>query len=320
MGDDSLDRGRERPDPELVLLGHRILGMTHFYSGRPVAAREHLETGLSLGGSRRSASYELDESVVHCRSLLGLVLWILGYPDQALERCNEAVSIARRINHPMSLGCAHHHRGMVLFFRHDVDATRREAEALLKIAADYGLPQWSAWGGLLQGWVRSLDQPMVAVPQLCQALASWRATGARSMVPTYLAVLAATFDRAGDAKMGLSTIAEALAVIDEHGEHLNEAELLRLKGKLLVAHQPAAAEQSFRRALDVARDQQGLSWELWAATSLARLLADRGQTREARELLKDDCGRFTEGFETPDLRGAQALMETIAAPLRAVPS
>ncbi len=320
LGDESLDRGQQRSDPELVLLGHRILGMTHFYSGQPVPAREHLETGLSLGGSRRAGSHELDESVVHCRSLLGLVLWILGYPDQALERCHEAVSIARRINHPMSLGCAHHHRGMVLFFRHEVAATRKEAEALLKIAADHGLPQWSAWGNLLQGWVRSLETPMVAVPQLCQALAAWRATGARSMVPTYLAVLAATFDRAGDAKMGLSTIAEALEVVEEYGEHLNEAELLRLKGKLLQAHQPAAAEQCFRQALDVAREQKGLSWELWAVTSLGRLLADRGEARAARELLKGVCGRFTEGFETSDLRGAQTLLEEIAAPLRAISS
>ena len=207
-----------------------------------------------------------------------------------------------------------------MFFRHEVDATRKEAEALLKIAADYGLPQWSAWGNLLQGWVRSLDQPMAAVPQLCQALAAWRATGARSMVPTYLAVLAATFDRAGDPKMGVSTIAEALEVVEEHGEHLNEAELWRLKGKLLLGSSPDVAEQCFRRALQVARDQQGLSWELWAATGLSRQLAERGETREARDLLSNVCGRFTEGFETADLRAARTLQEKLAAPLRAVSS
>ncbi len=320
LGDDSLDRGQARQDPELVLLGHRILGMTLYYAGKPVPAREHLETGLSLGGSRRTASQELDESLVYCRALLGLVLWILGYPDLAKERCNEAVSIARRINHPMSLACAHQHRGMVLFFRHEVEATRKEAAALLKIAADHGLPQWSAWGNLLKGWVDSLDRPMVAVPRLCQALASWRTTGARSMVPTYLAVLAATFGRAGDPRMGLSTLAEALDVVEEYGEHVNQAELWRLKGKLLQAHKPEAAEKCFRRALEVAREQQALSWELWAATSLSRLLAEQGEARAARELLRDVYGRFTEGFETPDLRGARALMDKIAVPLRAISS
>ena len=318
LGDDSLDRGRQRSESELVLLGHRILGMTYHYSGEPSQAREHLETGLSLGSRR--ASHELDESVVYCRSLLGLVLWILGYPDQALERCTEALSIARRINHPMSLGCAHHHRGMVLFFRREVTAAGNEAEALLKIAGEFGLPQWSAWGGLLQGWVRSLEEPMAAVPQLCQALASWRATGARSMVATYLAVLAAAFDRAGDAKMGLSTLAEALEAVEEHGEHLNEAELWRLKGKLLQSHQPDEAEGCYRHALDIARRQQGLSWELWAATSLGRLLAEQGQAREAREILSGVCGRFTEGFETPDLRHARELLERLSTPLKAISS
>ncbi len=320
LGDESLARGEQRPDPELVLLGHRILGMTHFYAGLPALAREHLETGLALGGSRPFDSQELDESVVYCRSLLGLVLWILGYPDLALERCDEAVNIARRNNHPMSLGCAHHHRGMVLFFRHEVDATRREAEVLLKIAADHGLPQWSAWGNLLQGWVRSLDQPIAAVPQLCQALAAWRAIGARSMAPTYLAILASAFERSGDAKMGLATLSEALQLVEEHGEHLNESELLRLKGRLLQAHRPEEAEEFFRRALDIARAQKGLSWELWVVTSLSRLLVEDGRDFEASELLRDVCGRFTEGFETPDLRGAQALIGEINGRLLTAPS
>ncbi|MEM7587877.1 MAG: AAA family ATPase [Acidobacteriota bacterium] len=315
LGEESLDRGQQQSDPELVLLGHRILGMTCHYAGEPAAAREHLETGLSLDASP-NPRHEPDESVVHCRSLLGLVLWLLGFPDQALERCHEAVSIAKRINHPMSQGCAHHHRGMVLFFRREVDATRREAEALLKLAADHGLPQWSAWGNLLQGWVRSLSQPMAAVPQLCRALAAWRAIGARSMAPTYLAVLAAAFERAGDPKMGLSTLTEALDLVEEHGERLNEAELWRLKGRLLQTHQAEEAESCFRKSIEIARRQQALSWELWAATSLSRLLVLRGQARAARELLRDVCGRFTEGYETPDLKSAQALIQEIAVPLQ----
>ncbi len=329
-----------RSDSELELLGHRILGVTYFYAGQPASARSHLETGLSLGDAsprdasdrnashrdvspvdpRRAESHELDESVVYCRSLLGLVLWILGYPDQALERCHEAVSIARRSNHPMSLGCAHHHRGMVMLFRHEVEATSREAGALLKIATDHGLPQWSAWGNLLQGWVRSLEQPMAAVPQLCQALASWRAIGARSMAPTYLAVLAAAFERAGDAKMGLATLSEALELVEEHGEHLNESELWRLKGRLLQVHRPEDAEPCFRRGLDIARAQKGLSWELWVATSLSRYLVDEGREPEARELLSDVCGRFTEGSETPDLRSARALLAELSTPLQMVSS
>ena len=167
-----------------------------------------------------------------------------------------------------------------------------------------------------------MSQPLQAAPQLCQALASWRATGARAKVPTFLGVLASAFARAGDTKMGLSTTAEALEMVAEHGEHLNEAELLRLEGTLHEKHQPAAAERSFRQAIAVARRQQALSWELRAAMSLGRLLAERGKTGEARELLSEVCGRFTEGFDTVDFQAARTFLDKLPdpVPLRAVSS
>ena len=320
IGNDCLQQGQERGDSALELLGHRIVGITLYYSGEPAPAREHLETGLQLDASRRRSGLEIEEPLVYCRSSLGLVLLLLGYQDQALERCNEAVSMARRLGHPMSLACARHHRGMVLFMRYEVEETRREAEELLKIARAHSLPLWSAWGHLLRGWSRSMSAPLEAVPELCQALASWRTTGARAMVPTYLGIVASAFDRAGDVKMGLSTIAEALEVVEEYGERLNEAELLRLQGKLLQGSQPEEAESCFRRALDIARRQESLSWELWAAMSLARLLAKRGAVGEARETLKKVCDRFTEGFETPALKSAKTFLDKIAVhgPLQAI--
>ncbi|MCP3962482.1 MAG: AAA family ATPase [bacterium] len=320
IGDDCLRQGRERGDSALELLGRRILGITLYYSGEPALAREHLETGLQLDGSRRRGSMEIEEPLVQCRLTLGVVLWILGYPDQALDQCTEAVSMARRLGKPMSLACARHHRGMLLFMRYEVEETRREAEELLKIARVHGLPLWSAGGHLLRGWARSVSSPLEAVPELCQALASWRSTGARAMVPTYLGIVASAFSRAGDVKMGLSTIAEAFEVVEEYGERLNEAELLRLKGKLLQSSQPEAAEACFRQALDVARRQQGLSRELWAAMSLAKLLATRGEAGQAREILKEVYDRFSEGFETPALKSAKAFLDKIAVhgPLQAI--
>ncbi len=321
LGDECLHRGAEPQDNALLLLGHRILGMTLYFSGEPAAAREHLETGLALSDSRRRGP-DIEESLVYCRSLLGLVLWILGYPDQALERCHEAVSMASRIDHPMSLASTRYYLGMVRHLRREVEATRREAEALFKIATDHGFPLWSAWAKLLRGWARSVSEPLQAVPQLCQALASWRATGARARVPTFLAVLASAFCRVGDTKMGLSTTAEALEMVAEYGEHLNEAELLRLEGQLLEKHQPAAAERSFRQAIAVARRQQALSWELRSAMSLGRLLVERGAAGEAKELLSEVCGRFTEGLDTVDLKAAREFLERLPgpAPLRAVSS
>ncbi|MEM7354661.1 MAG: hypothetical protein AAF657_27885, partial [Acidobacteriota bacterium] len=321
LGQECLQRGQAAGDGALTLIGHRILGMTLHYTGDQVGAREHLERDLDSERSRLGRGAELEEPLVYCRSLLGLVLWILGYPDQALERCHEAAKMARRINHPMSLAAARHQLGMVHYLRREVDATRREAEALLKIASDHGFPLWTAWGNLLQGWVRSIDEPLASVPQLCQALASWRATGARAMVPTYLGVIASAFARAGDMKMGLSTLTEALDVIDEYGERINEAEVLRLKGKLLQDHQPGEAEACFRRAVTIAHEQQALSWEQWAAMSLSRLLTTQGESRQAQVLMSEVYDRFSEGFETNDLRNARAFLEDIgpSGRLHAVP-
>lgn len=315
LGKECLGRGVEQESAALRALGHNILGMALLYMGQPQPAREHLEEGLALGDSRRGK--DLGEVLVHCRSLLGLVLWILGYPDQALTRCHEAVSMARRIDHPMSRACARHQHGFVRSLRSEVVATRREADALLKIAADHSLPLWSAWGNLLRGWARSVSEPLEAVPQLCQALAGWRTTGAKVMVPTYLGVIAAAFARSGDAKMGLSTISEALEIAEEQGEQVNVSELLRLKGKLLRQDQPEASEHCLRQAVFVAREQGALSWELWATMSLSRVLWERDQAREAREILEEVFQRFSEGFDTADLRTAQALLARMGGRLPA---
>ncbi len=319
LGSDCLSRGETLGDSALELIGRRILGLVAYYSGDQPVALEHLEAGLALENKHQARGVQLEEPWVYCRSVLGHVLWILGYPDQALERCHEAVKLARRIDHPMSLACARHHLGMLHYLRREVDATRREAEALLKIAADHGFPLWSAWGNLLQGWARSVSEPLAAVPQLCQALAAWRATGARSMVPAYLAVIASAFDRAGDVKMGLSTLSEALDVVEEYGERLNEAELLRLKGKLLQDHQPSEAEEHFRRAITVARRQKALAWEQWSAVSLGHLLAERGEKLQADELMSEIYDRFSEGFETIDLRSIRSFLDQVSDPLLPTP-
>lgn len=313
QGEDCLQRAGAEADQGLEVLGHYILGMVAHYTGTPAEARRHLELALDLRSELAERGDELEEAHVHCRSLLGLVLWVLGRADEALERCDEAVKMARRINHPMSRACARHHRGMVHYFRHEADATRRDAEALLKISSEYNLPLWAAWGNLLRGWARSTRDPLGSVPQLFQALASWRATGARTLVPTYLAVIASAFARSGDTKMGLSTIDEALDLVREFGERSNEAELLRLKGKLLQHDQPEQAEACLRKALAIARRQHGLSWVLWVSMSLSRLLLRRGEVSEARELLSRACDQFDDDHGAPDLQVAQSFLQQITA-------
>jgi predicted ATPase len=154
--------------------------------------------------------------------------------------------------------------------------------------------------------------------QMRQGLAAWRATGAEVFRPHYLALLAEAYGKAGQAEQGLTVLAEALAIVERTGEHWWEAESYRLKGELLLAQageeRPAvkAAEDCFQQALAMARRQQAKSLELRAAMSLARLWQHQEKRAEARQLLAEIYGWFTEGFDTADLQEAKALLEELA--------
>ena len=131
-----------------------------------------------------------------------------------------------------------------------------------------------------------------------------------------MAQMAMTLGQAARFEEGVQTIAESLEMIEEKGERVFEAEVHRLKGKLLLAQNPsnpAPAEESFRAAIDISRRQHGKSWELRATTSLARLLRDTNRGEEARTLLADIYNCFTEGFDTADLKDAKALLEELSS-------
>lgn len=127
-----------------------------------------------------------------------------------------------------------------------------------------------------------------------------------------LGALAEAQAQAGQPESGLATLAEAFALIEETDEHYCEAELYRLKGELLLLMDDASgAEASFEQAMKVAHRQQAMSWELRAATDLARLLQKQGRMDGARQALGEIYGWFTEGFDTPDLQEAKALLEEL---------
>jgi predicted ATPase len=150
--------------------------------------------------------------------------------------------------------------------------------------------------------------------QMHQGMAAFRATGAKTLRPYFLALLAAASAQVGQREAGLTLLAEALAVVDDTGERRWAAELYRLKGELLLtraAEHDTEAETCFQQALDVARRQQAKSWELRAALSLSRLWQRQGKRDDARELLAPIYGWFTEGFDTADLQEAKALLEAL---------
>jgi predicted ATPase len=186
----------------------------------------------------------------------------------------------------------------------------------LALAREQGFALWRAWATIMQGWaLAAQDRGAEGVTQMRQGLIAWRATGAETIWPYWLTLLAEACMRIGQAAEGLPLLAEARSLVHSSGERRLEAEIHRLQGELLLAHSTehgAEAETSFRHALDVARHQQAKSLELRAAISLAHLWQQQGQRVTARNLLAPIYGWFSEGFDTADLQEARALLDALA--------
>ena len=323
LGEQLLTLAQHIGDPALLLEAHYALGNTVNYLGEFTAARTHFAQGIALYDPQQHRShavrYGQDPGVV-CRAYAGMTLWCLGYPDQALRWSHEALTLARELEQPFSLVYALFFAAMLHQFRREGPLTQERAEAGRALAAEQGFALWVAWGTFFRGWALTERSPAPGagqgqgeegIAQMQQGLAAWRATGAETLRPYFLALLAEASTKVGQREAGLTLLAEALAVINDTGECRWEAELYRLKGEVLLARatgQDTEAETCFRQALEIARRQQAKSLELRAAMSLARLWQGQGKHAEARQLLAPIYNWFTEGFDTVDLREARALL------------
>jgi predicted ATPase len=203
------------------------------------------------------------------------------------------------------------------------------------VCKEQGFTMFLAWGTILQGWALSEQgHPAEGIAQMRQSLTDWQATGARFAQPYFLALLANAYGKAHQPEAGLVAVAEAFTVMNDNAEHLYEAELYRLKGELtlqqfqvssskfqvppntphLTPSTQTEAEACFLKAIAVARRQQAKSLELRATVSLARLWQTQGKKADARRMLAEIYGWFTEGFDTKDLQEAKALIEVLSQP------
>jgi predicted ATPase len=240
-------------------------------------------------------------------------LWCLGYPEQALQRSQEALALARELGHPFSLADVLWYAGcMVNMMRPDARALKENAEHLMRLANGKN-PAWSAAAVCSRGGALArLGEFQEGIRRIREGLAAAQALGVRCYRSVSLCALAEAHVRAGHAEEALATLGKALAFVEDTDERHWEAELYRLKGELLLAQgDDAEAEASFQKAIEVARRQSARSWELRATTSLARLWQKQGRTDEAREVLAEIHGWFTEGFDSPDLRDAKALLDAL---------
>ena len=318
LGEQLLRLAHSQHDSVLLLKAHLALGDSLYCLGEPAHSRTHLEQSSAFYDAQQhhalAFTYGFDPEV-DCLSNTSAVLWLLGYPDQALKRSHEALTLAHALSHPFSLAFALTYTARLHQFRREGHAVQDRAEALIVLSTEQGFPVWLAWGTIFRGWALAQQgQGAQGLSQISEGLAAWQATGTEFFQSHFLAFLAETYGKDAQVEEGLRAVVEGLAFVERTKERLYEAELYRLQGELLLQqseHSAPAATVSFQKAIDIARQQQAKSWELRAATSLARLWQQQGKIGEARELLAPVYEWFTEGFDTADLKDAKALVEDL---------
>jgi predicted ATPase len=318
LTEQALDLALRMEDPLQVAIARWLLGLYSLNMGELGSAREHLEHVIGFYDPHQHASLvvtlaqDLGVSVLKWASW---TLWLLGHPDQALERSREALALARRLGHPYTLGFALFVAASFHQLRREDEAARERNEEVLQLSTEKGFPLFAVGGDILKGWMLAIaGQAEAGIAQMREGLETCQAMGTEIQRSHWLALLAEAQASAGQVEAGLRTLAEALAFVEKTGERYYEAEIYRLKGELLLRQgDEADAEASFHEAIEVAQGQSAKSWELRATVSLCRLWQQQGRVEEARQRLVEIYDWFTEGFDTPDLKEAKALLEQLSS-------
>jgi predicted ATPase len=296
------------------LVAEMMLTGTHLHLGRLGDASAEFEQMIATHDLTQIQRIEEEQGwnyAVHARAWHAHALWLLGYPQAALSRGLQAVQLAHELAQPFNQAVALAYLAMLQQFCADEATARECAQQALAITTEYKAPYYRAWSAILASYALACEQPDAAsIAQLRNAIAEFKATGARLRLPYYLGLLAGVCGRAGLAEEGLAAIDEGMAESRAHNERWWDAELHRLRGELLLASGAGAheAEADYLRSIEIARSQQARALELRAATSLARLWQAQRRASDAQELLGEAYSWFTEGFDTPDLRAARALL------------
>jgi class 3 adenylate cyclase/predicted ATPase len=316
LDNDLLRLSGQRNDTIGLVLGYLSSGRNLMLAGRFALSRSHLEAGLALYEpiSHHSLVYQTGiHPHVNSKAILGMVLFCLGFPDRASAWSSAAIAEARRLAHPPSVVVSLGFGARLLSLVGDNAALSEWVNQLVSVATEQGFPAWGAQGPIYHGWLKVQNSDVVeGISLLRSGLAAYRATGAELLAPYHIAFLARAYEIAGQVEEAATLFDDALQLGERTGERWFAAELNRHKGQLLLRQgHSEAAEELYRKALSIAREQEAKLWELRAVASLARLRCDQGRHAEARDLLAPVYGWFTEGFDTPDLMAAKALLEEL---------
>jgi class 3 adenylate cyclase/tetratricopeptide (TPR) repeat protein len=316
LGEQLLRLAQGARDTGLMVEAHYALAVPLHFLGEFVSAREHLEQSIALYDPRQhrdhAVRYGVDAGVA-ARSLAAWVLWELGYPDRALKKSREALSLARELSHPFTLAYALTLASTFLVWRREPPAVLELTDGLIPLCQEQGFSSLLTSAILVRDWALEAQGKQEESAVKLQAPAGLRVTDSQSYVTGLLARLIDAHAKKGKINEGMRMLSEALATVESTGERHYEAELHRLMGELLRLRDGAGdqAEQSFRTAIRIARGQNAKSLELRVAMSLARLLRDTNRRDEASTMLAEIYGWFTEGFDTADLKDAKTLLDEL---------
>jgi predicted ATPase len=241
-----------------------------------------------------------------------MILWHLGYPDQAKKMAEEAITHARKWPHPFSLGFALCVGGTTIAQHcHDLHNGEELAKEAISLSESEMFPLWLGIATVLYGWFLVTMGQDDGITQIHKGLEELQSIGAKLLHTYHLALIGEAYGIVGNFDDGIEALDKALATVEESDIRFYESELHRLKGELLFMQgkEESEIEAYFQRAIDVARRQSARSLELRATMSLFRLWQKQGKKQEACTILSDIYDWSTEGFETQDLKEARALLE-----------
>ncbi len=304
-----------------LMLGHRLMGNSFLVTGDIAEAREHFDQALALydpAEHRPLATRFGQDTAVMILAFRSLALWPLGYPEAALRDADDALRNGREIGQAATVMFALFHTSILYTLCGNRAVAAAQAREQVALAEEKGSLFRKALGMVSQGCVLALTgRASDATEILISGMAAMRTAGATLFMPFFLAHLARAHAELGQFEAAWRCIGEAMTAAETTKEKWCEAEIHRTAGEIaLMSPEPdaAKAQPHFERAIAIARAQQAKSWELRAATSLARLWRDEGKRQQARDLLAPVYGWFTEGFDTLDLKEAKALLDELTEP------
>jgi len=306
--------GEDTQTSDYLIEGYNALGYATFYLGQFRRSHALLERGVVLYESHQGSPPALQpqDSGVAVLCLLAPVLWLLGHADRGMQRLEDALALARRLESPFSLAYCYTYAATAHEMWREPARAAEYSRRAVEISTEHGFDVLRCAGMLHMGIAKgALGEPEEGTALLTDALAAWRASGTEFMRSYFLAGLAEAQRAAGRLDEALASVAEALEHAARGPDRFYEAELHRLRGALTLARAPRdeeAAEANFRQALAIARRQEAKALELRAAVSLGRLLRTQRRDAEAREVVRGAYAAFAREIRTPDVHDAAALL------------